>query len=454
MISLRTPKGTLDLSPAQSEVQNKVVEKITKIFKIHNGQPVNTPTFELRDLLLNKYGEDTKLIYNLENQGGDVCSLRYDLTVPFSRYLAVNKISRLRRYQIGNVFRRDNPSFKTGRLREFTQADFDICGEGLPMVHDAEILKMAYDIVKSLDARKRNENFTFSEERLKYTIKVNDRRMIMGYLFLAGVPKELSQTACSSIDKLDKLTLEDVHKELSEKGLNEDQISKIDAFISFKGTKRETLDFLGKSLKTYLENAAMPENEILKDFSQALTEFESLFKYISIYEVENINFDLSLARGLDYYTGLIFEVCYLDSEVGSVIGGGRYDNLCKSISNFSVPCVGFSVGVSRVCSLCELIPVRNDIFVGSGYGLMLEERLKIQNDLWDLGLRTETFSGKRVNFKEQVEYCKKNNFATVIFTGENEFKNNVLSILDLTTGDKREISRSDLKNYILNRNRM
>lgn len=440
MLSLRTPKGTVDLDEDQSLTQEIIVQKVTEIFKAHNGMPISTPTFELRELLLNKYGEEAKLIYNLEDQGGDVCSLRYDLTVPFSRYLSMKKISKMRRYQVGNVFRRDNPSFKTGRLREFVQADFDICGEALPMMHDSEILRMIYDILKRLDLRDGNGSMDF-------VIKINDRRVLMGLLEIANVPVDLRRTICSTIDKADKLSENELGSEFTAKGLGSEQISKIREFMKFRGSNKDALEFLRKMASESL----CPRDTPLEasDFIRAVDELEILLRYVSIYGLENVRVDIGLARGLDYYTGLIVEACYSDSDVGSVIGGGRYDNLCKSVSNFSVPCVGFSVGVSRIFALSQLAKAKFDVFVGSGFGLMLEDRMHILGRMWSLGLRSETFTGKRVNYKSQLEYAKKNNFRVAVFTGEGELNKGVVNVLDIESMEKKVVQRSELDSFIL-----
>lgn len=439
MANLRTPKGTIDLSPPQALRIDQIIAEITKIFKNHNGVPISTPMFELREILMGKYGEETKLIYNLEDQGGDICSLRYDLTVPFSRFLATNRISKLRRYQIGNVFRRDNPSFKTGRLREFTQADFDICGQNLPMVYDAEILKMIYEILIRLQ--------NILEDKKEFVIKINDRRIIMGFLEISHVPVELRSTTCSTIDKYDKFTKLEMIKEFKEKGLNDEQINKIYEFIDFKDENEQVLGYLKKFTESTVEDFSSSTTNM--EFKKAVEEFELLFIYLNAFDVKNVKFDLSLARGLEYYTGIIIESCFLNTETGSIIGGGRYDNLCKSISNFATPCVGFSVGVSRVFSLFEPLIIKKDILVGSGHGLMLEERLRILNELWSYGCNAETISGKKINFMDQVELAQKGNFKYIVFTGEAEFSQNILKIYNVEESKSFEIPRSELKNFIL-----
>lgn len=432
MVDLRTPKGTVDLSPENCLKIEEIIQEIVKVYRLHNAVPIKTPMFELRSILTNKYGEDAKLIYNLEDQGGDICSLRYDLTVPFSRYLSTNRISRMRRYQIGNVFRRDNPSFKTGRLREFTQADLDICGSGPPMVYDAEVLKIIYDILIIIQR-------IITDKKLNFVIKINDRRIIMGVLDFCGVQVAARGSICSTIDKIDKMSRNEIKEELTLKGLSESQIDKLFGITFFDGSNIEKMVLLrGLHFDSPLE------------FRTALDEFDLLFSYINSYGIENIKFDLSLARGLEYYTGMIIEAGFLNSEVGSIIGGGRYDNLCKSISTFSVPCVGFSVGITRLYSLCKPAIIENDVLIGSAFGLMIEERIKISSLLWSNNIRAESYPIKRINFKEQLDYAQKNNFRLAVFTGENERENRLLKIYQVKDNNILVIEEKDLLDYVKN----
>lgn len=451
MGDLRTPKGTLDHSPAEALVCRRMVEQITRIFERHNAVPIDTPTFELRSVLMNKYGEESKLIYNIEDQGGDICSLRYDLTVPFSRYLAMNRIKKMRRYQIGNVFRRDNPSFRTGRLREFLQADFDICGDNLPMVSDAEVLRVIDEVLASVGK--------------EYLIRINDRRIIMGMLDGCGVDRGLHAAVCSTVDKADKCGWEELAAEFRAKGLSDGQVAHVRRYMEAGGSNEDVVEFLeGQCAGGGSENASntgpgdssaaahssqkggwvVLSGAAREGFRNAIDEMKLLLRYAGMYGVRNLRLDLSLARGLDYYTGLIVEAALPGTDVGSVVGGGRYDNLCSSLSGHSVPCVGFSVGVSRLLTQCPPETIGYDVFVGSGYGLLLEERMGILDTLWANGFSAETFTGRRVNFKDQVDYARKNGFRVMVCTGENELRGGVLKIVTVESGEKEEIGAADL----------
>uniref|UniRef100_A0ACD6AIC8 Uncharacterized protein n=1 Tax=Avena sativa TaxID=4498 RepID=A0ACD6AIC8_AVESA len=195
----KIPKGTRDFGEDKMAIRERVFSMITGVFKMHGAVALDTPVFELRETLMSKYGEDSKLIYDLADQGGELCSLRYDLTVPFARYLAMNNKSAMRRYQIAKVYRRDNPA--RGRYREFYQCDFDIAGVYEPMEADFEVIKVLTELLDKLDIG-------------MYEIKLNHRKLLDGMLEICGVPSDKFRTVCSSIDKLDKLTLEQVKKEL------------------------------------------------------------------------------------------------------------------------------------------------------------------------------------------------------------------------------------------------
>uniref|UniRef100_A0A2K6KGA9 Histidine--tRNA ligase, cytoplasmic n=2 Tax=Rhinopithecus TaxID=542827 RepID=A0A2K6KGA9_RHIBE len=194
---LKTPKGTRDYSPRQMAVREKVFDVIIRCFKRHGAEVIDTPVFELKETLMGKYGEDSKLIYDLKDQGGELLSLRYDLTVPFARYLAMNKLTNIKRYHIAKVYRRDNPAMTRGRYREFYQCDFDIAGNFDPMIPDAECLKIMCEILSSLQIG-------------DFLVKVNDRRILDGMFAICGVSDSKFRTICSSVDKLDKVTTQAV----------------------------------------------------------------------------------------------------------------------------------------------------------------------------------------------------------------------------------------------------
>merc|ERR1719187_1743437 len=338
---LKTAKGTRDYEPRQMAVREKVFNKIVSTFKRHGAETIDTPVFELKEVLTGKYGEDSKLIYDLADQGGEMLALRYDLTVPFARYCAMNKITNIKRYHIAKVYRRDNPSIARGRLREFYQCDFDIAGAYDVMIPDAECVKIVQEILSGVNVG-------------KFVVKVNHRMILDGIFEVCGVKADMFRSICSAVDKLDKSPWEEVKKEMTEeKGLDEAAADRIGEFVRMSG---------GEDLIEELLKGKLAESKIAK---QGLEEMKLLLRYCSLYGCGDVvSFDLSLARGLDYYTGVIYEAVLCgdakddageEIRVGSVAGGGRYDGLVGMFDpkGRSVPCVGVSIGIERLFSIME-----------------------------------------------------------------------------------------------------
>ncbi|KUI65714.1 Histidine--tRNA ligase, mitochondrial [Cytospora mali] len=350
-VQLKTPKGTVDFMGTETKVRKHIFRTLGDVFERHGGQELNTPVFELREILSGKYGEDSKLIYDLEDQGGELCSLRYDLTVPFARWLAMNTNHRqVSRYQIAKVYRRDQPAMSRGRYREFYQCDFDIAGEYEPMIPDAEILLI---IVEG-----------FSALELDVTIKLNHRRILDGIFAVAGVPEDKIRPVSSAVDKLDKMPWEEVKAEMvGEKGLPGNVADRIGQLICGSGSGD-----MRKMLASLKEDPSLTANDSIK---AGMDDMEILLSYLEAFDiVDKISFDLSLARGLDYYTGLIFEVITSlpndsktpasnskykskGAQVGSIAAGGRYDNLVGMYGDRNIPCVGVSFGVERIYTILD-----------------------------------------------------------------------------------------------------
>uniref|UniRef100_W5LHJ1 histidine--tRNA ligase n=1 Tax=Astyanax mexicanus TaxID=7994 RepID=W5LHJ1_ASTMX len=259
---LKTAKGTRDYNPKQMAIREKVFNTIISCFKRHGAETIDTPVFELKETLTGKYGEDSKLIYDLKDQGGELLSLRYDLTVPFARYLAMNKITNIKRYHIAKVYRRDNPAMTRGRYREFYQCDFDIAGQYDPMIPDAECLKIVYEILSELDLG-------------DFHIKVNDRRILDGMFAVCGVPDDKFRTICSTVDKLDKMPWEEVKNEMvKEKGLSEEAADQIGEYVSMQGG----MDLAERLLQD-------PKLSQSKQACAGLTDMKQLFSYLQLFQV-------------------------------------------------------------------------------------------------------------------------------------------------------------------------
>lgn len=408
-MELKTPKGTKDYGPFEMAIREKVFNTITSVFKRHGGVTIDTPVFELKEVLTGKYGEDSKLIYDLQDQGGELCSLRYDLTVPFARFLAMNRdIKQIKRYQIAKVYRRDQPAMTKGRFREFYQCDFDIAGVYEPLVPDGEILKIMSEILTELDIG-------------EYIIKINDRKLLDGIFEVAGVPVEKFRPISSSVDKLDKVSWEEVKKEMVlEKGLEADIADKIGSYVKLKGGK--------DLLQTLLNDSLLMNNERAK---QGISDMQKLFTFLECFGIlDKVSFDLSLARGLDYYTGLIMEAVLVGADVGSISGGGRYDELVGMFSpKNQIPCVGFSVGVERIFSILEakameasskvkVIDVQ--AFVAVTGGEFMEDRMKIASSLWKAKINAEFSYKRKPKYLDQCNYCEKNMIPVMIVVAPDE----------------------------------
>ncbi|EWG43766.1 histidyl-tRNA synthetase [Fusarium verticillioides 7600] len=445
---LKTPKGTKDWEGKDMVIRDHIFNTITQVFKRHGGVTIDTPVFELREILAGKYGEDSKLIYDLADQGGEICSLRYDLTVPFARFLAMNKqIQNIKRYHIAKVYRRDQPAMTKGRMREFYQCDFDIAGTYDPMLPDAEVIRIITEVFEGLGWNG------------GYTIKLNHRKILDGIFQVCGVPEDKIRTISSAVDKLDKLPWADVRKEMTEeKGLDGDVADRIGEWVVLKGKQ----DLLEKLQST----ESLAANESMK---KGMEDLALLFEYLEAFDcLDRVSFDLSLARGLDYYTGLIYEVVTQGSApevtpgqenaeskpskkkgkkgsedddrsddptvgVGSVAAGGRYDNLVGMFSGKSqIPCVGISFGVDRIFSITKAkmaaeknAAVRNndvDVYVmafGQGY---LKERMSVCAKLWESGIKAEFLYKVRPKLPAQFKAAEANGVPFAIFLGEDEVK--------------------------------
>lgn len=409
-------------------------QTITEVLKRHGGIPLDTPVFELRDILSEKYGEDSRLIYNLEDQDGELCSLRYDLTVPFARWLAMHSnVKQIRRYQIAKVYRRDQPAIARGRYREFYQCDFDIAGIYDPMIPDAQILCIISEV--------------FEAFKFDMTIKLNHRRILDGLFTAAGVPEDRIRPVSSSVDKLDKLPWADVKQEMVEtKSIPDDVADRIGKYGMRNGSLREMID-------TLRADESLSDQ---KDIKVGVEDMELLLSYLEAMGVaDKVSFDLSLARGLDYYSGLIFEVIpKASTQVGSIAAGGRYDGLVGMYGKQPVPCVGISFGVDRIFTLLAAqrekstseLEHETDVFImafgnkeSGGYVL---ERMKIARELWAAGIRAE-FSAK-VKPRVQAQFNASSRARLTVILGQEEMENGQVRLRSALESDKDQKDRGEL----------
>jgi len=455
---LKTAKGTKDWADKDMVIRQHIFETLTKIFKKHGAITIDTPVFELKEILQGKYGEDSKLIYDLKDQGGELCSLRYDLTVPFARFVAMNNLDKIKRYHIAKVYRRDQPAMTKGRMREFYQCDFDVAGTYDAMIPDSEVMSILVDGLTSLGID-------------DFKIKLNHRKILDGIFQIAGVKDEDIRKISSAVDKLDKAPWEDVKKEITvEKGQTEEVAEIIGKYVKLKGSLQEVIEILEKDEGILANEKAM----------EGLKDIKLLKDYVESMEIDSyISFDLSLARGLDYYTGLIYEAVTAASAppkdaqekkeqalkeksskkskkaaknageeddasayvgVGSIAAGGRYDNLVAMFSEATgkknspqIPCVGVSFGVERIFSIIKarsnldkISSVSTQVYVmafggGPEWNGLTSDRLRILKKLWDNGIEAEHMYKGKVNPRKQFDAAEKSGAQIAVILGKEEY---------------------------------
>lgn len=434
----KIPKGTRDFMPEQMAIREKAFAKIVAVFKRHGAVCIDTPVFELRETLMGKYGEDSKLIYDLADQGGEILSLRYDLTVPFARYVALHNAGNIKRYHIARVYRRDNPAMNRGRFREFFQCDFDIAGSYATMVPDAEVLKVIVEILSDLEIG-------------DFVIKLNHRKLLDACMEIAGVPAQKFRTICSAIDKLDKSPWSEVKLEMTEqKGLPDAVADRVGEFVQFQGKPFELLEVLEGSSSPFAGHESS---------SATFHELRLLFNYLNAMgALDRIHFDLSLARGLDYYTGVIYEAVFCgESQVGSIAAGGRYDNLVGMFSGKDVPAVGVSLGIERVFAIkeeqerrkaqTEGTKVRSnetEVLVASVGSGLLTERMKIAGELWEAGIKAEFGFKPNPKMGDQLNFCLDNYIPFMVLVGETELQDGVIKIKNLSEREESTVPRNEM----------
>ena len=422
-IEPRTLPGFMELLPKEQILFNKMKEKIQKSYEKFGFLPIDTPIIEMSDVLLAKAGGETeKQIYRFQKGDNDL-ALRFDLTVPLAKYVTeyYNDLSfPFRRYQIGKVYRGERP--QKGRFREFYQCDIDIIGDGeLSIINDAEMPAVIYSTIKDLG---------FED----FTICINNRKLLSG-LFKELDLEEKSVDIMRIIDKIEKIGKENVIECLKDLQLSENQINDIMNFIEISGTTEEKIDSIEKLNYT---------NEI---FNEGLEELKQVVKYVKVFGVPDSNFkvDLTIARGLDYYTGTVYET-FLNEyrELGSVCSGGRYDNLAEYYTDKKLPGVGISIGLTRLFyKLNELNALKEEqnsiakVLVVS----MVEDNskaLEVATALRNKNINAEVYLENK-KIKAKFKYADRLAIPYVIVIGEDEIANNTVTLKNMQTGEQETL---------------
>ena len=425
----RTLSGFMELLPAPQQQMERIMEVLRKTYSLYGFTPLDTPVIESSEVLLAKAGGETeKQIYRFQKGDSDL-SLRFDLTVPLAKYVALHGGDLsfpFRRYQIGKVYRGERA--QRGRFREFYQADIDIIGDGkLDITNEAEIPSIIYQ--------------TFSTLGLKrFQIRVNNRKILNGFYAMLGLTEQ-SGDIMRTVDKLDKIGPDKVRGLLTgELGLTEAAAGDILRFIAITGSNQEVL--------TALEGYR-GRNEV---FDAGLTELETVVKYLAAFGVPEENFavDLTIARGLDYYTGTVYETTLLDHpEIGSVCSGGRYDNLAEYYTDRQLPGVGISIGLTRLFYVLgeqgmlnpELPTAPADVLI-----LPMTEDLSpaiaLATQLRQAGIRTQLHCEQK-KFKAKISYADKLSIPYVIFLGEDEINAGVVACKDMKSGEQTKLNTQE-----------
>ena len=439
------PKGTRDFSPVEMMRRDYIFNTIRGVFRLNGYSPIETPAMENLSTLLGKYGDEgDKLLFKILNSGdyaaklqpaelteaSKICEkgLRYDLTVPFARYVVQHQneiVFPFKRYQIQPVWRADRP--QKGRYREFYQCDVDVIGSK-SLLNEVELVGIVQNVFEKLG--------------INVTLKMNNRKILFGIAEVMGHADKMIDITVA-IDKLEKIGLDNVKAELLERGIEEEAIAKLQPILELSGTTAEKLDTLATIL------ADSPTG--LLGVEEMRTVFDAVAK---VGYTLNIELDLSLARGLNYYTGAIFEVKANDFAIGSICGGGRYDNLTGIFGMPDVSGVGISFGADRIYDVMvglDLFPAEigcstKVLFVNLGEAESLASLCAV-NTLRGVGISAELYPDS-AKMKKQMEYANRRQIPYVAIIGSNELEQGVVTLKNMNTGEQNTVAVAQLAEYI------
>ncbi len=448
------PKGTRDFSPEEMAKRNYIFDTIKEVYRLYGFSQIETPAMENLSTLMGKYGEEgDKLLFKILNSGDflkDISKddltegnsvktankisekgLRYDLTVPFARYVVMhrNEITfPFKRFQIQSVWRADRP--QKGRYREFFQCDADIVGSD-SLLNEVELILIIDEV--------------FSRLGINVSIRINNRKILSGIAEIIGESEKITEFTVA-IDKLEKIGLESVNKELASSGFSESSISKLQPILNLSGSTEEKTSKL-KEILSESETGLKGVNEIdyLLDKSKAI----SLNNEVVL--------DLTLARGLNYYTGTIIEVKALDAEMGSITGGGRYDNLTGIFGLSGVSGVGISFGADRIYDVLTQLDLFPENLTHStelmfvNFGEKEESYiLPLISQLRNTGISSELYP-ETAKMKKQLTYANNNKIPYVAMVGENEMRDNTITLKNMKSGEQKSVSLEEIKEIIKKR---
>lgn len=414
---METVKGMRDFGPEKKIFRDEVVETIKRIFELYGFNPIETPGLEKWEVLANKYAGGAEILketYRLTDRGGRKLGLRYDLTVPLARFVSSRQFPKpFKRYQIGKVWR-DGPT-KVGRYREFVQCDVDVVGSD-SLISDAEILAIARDVFKELG--------------IDIIIKLNNRKLLNEMLEWAGVEKNRIEGAILSVDKLKKFGISYVENELKEKGIDKETIKKIRMLLNLKGIK-EIKKMIGES--------------------EGIKELEQLLNYLKVFDVD-VEIEISLARGLSYYTGSIYEIFPKVGSKSSIAAGGRYDKMISIFSGKNIPAVGISFGLDIIAEILKNRKRRKSVVQTYiiPVGGMEKEAIKLAQKLRKRGISTDIGIVKK-SLSKNLGFANKFEIPFVLILGEKEWSKGNVTIRDMACGKEWKISTDKIIEFLLSK---
>lgn len=427
-IEPRILSGFMELMPAEQILFNKFLLTIRETYEEFGFAPLESPMIEYSEVLLAKIGEDTKKEIYRFNRSDDDLSLRFDLTVPLARFVAMkgqDLAFPFRRYQVGKVFRGERP--QKGRFREFYQCDIDIIGNGvLGLINDAEIPAVIYRLFSKLNLG-------------EFVIRISNRKVLTGLVESLGYVEKTDEVL-RIVDKLEKIGQESVVEELTKVGLSLEGARTVIKFVKIFGTNKEILEQLRKMK---IEN---------KTFDEGVVELEIVLQKATEFGVpeKNLKLDLAIARGLSYYTGTVYETVLVDERVsGSVCSGGRYDDLAESYTNVSYPGVGISIGLTRLFSqLLSAGVIATEASTPSKVMVVtldndLKFALEVARELREAGVKTEVYT-EDDKFKKKLSYANKIGVPYVAIIGEEEIKAKKVSLKNMKTGEQETVTVEEL----------
>lgn len=424
-------KGMRDFTPEQMLLRNHVISVFRSVFERHGFEPIETPVIEYLDVLTGKYGEDEKLIYHFEDRGGREVGLRYDLTVPLARFVATHRHELtfpFKRYHIAPVFRADRP--QRGRYREFWQCDVDIVGSP-SMLADAEVISVWVDALLAINMP-------------NFVVQINHRKLLQSLAQYAGVPGEKTPSIHRAIDKLAKIGREGVLEEMQRSGIPVDSAGAVLDLVQVSGAPDETIH----ELRQRLVDIPLAQ--------QGLDDLSALFRYLEEMQVDQRHYalDLALARGLDYYTGPVFEATVIEPSIGSLGGAGRYDGLIGMFTGEDLPATGASLGLERIFDVIQelnLIPVPqtvSDVLVTIFNKEMVGDSLRLVTALRQSGVRAEIYVDERRDLRRQMQYANKRGIPVAAIQGPDEAANGDVTLRLMATGEQQTVPVAEVSTEI------